>query len=184
MRITSVMILNSHIPATEFHKAPENVGVVPIVPLESQNPEIKQVGADMQRVLFATITMCLVLATTTGIAQSTNGTVRGVVRDEAHNIIPGVQVRLRNVETNAVDKTQSNESGEYRFEVPQGEYELTANLPGFKRSKILNLRLNQSGTIQKDLTLTVGQQPRTPLPTTPQGHFFLLVNQTPLEPGR
>lgn len=100
-------------------------------------------------------------------AQSTNGTIRGIIRDASKAKIPGVQVTLTNLETKAVLKTRSDVFGEYRFEVPPGEYELTADLPGFSPLKIPNVRLKDSETIQLEFTLTIKPRVLT-IPLAPE----------------
>src|SRR4051812_39002970 len=91
------------------------------------------------------------------VAQSKNGKVVGIVRDPSKAAIPGVQVTLTNIETNAVLKIVSNESGEYRFDAPAGRYEIKADLPGFRSVKIANLRIDESSTMQMaPLEMTIG----------------------------
>lgn len=106
--------------------------------------------------MFLTIALAsLALMAGSVSAQSKNGTVRGVVRDASKLAIPGVQVGLINPETRTGIKTITNESGEYRFDVPPAAYQLYAYLPGFKLLRGPDLKLNESETIQKELTLTV-----------------------------
>ena len=48
-------------------------------------------------------------------AQSSNGSVRGVVRDATETVIPSAAVSLTNVATGAELTTTSNETGFYIF---------------------------------------------------------------------
>lgn len=90
----------------------------------------------------------------TAAAQSTTGTIQGVVRDDQNAVIPGATVTIRNVGTGQVRTQVSSEQGQYRFPNLQvGEYELAVELSGFGTYKQsgLNLSLNQDAVI--DVTL-------------------------------
>lgn len=87
-------------------------------------------------------------------AQSTTGTISGVVRDDQAAVIPGATVTVRNVLTGQSRSVASGADGQYRFPNLQvGEYELTVELSGFGTYKQsgLNLTLNQDAAI--DVTL-------------------------------
>lgn len=87
-------------------------------------------------------------------AQSTTGTIHGVIRDDQGAVIPGATVTVRNVLTGQSRSALSQEEGEYRFPNLQvGEYALTVELAGFGTytQSGLNLALNQDAAI--DVTL-------------------------------
>ena len=66
------------------------------------------------------------------LAQSTTGSIQGVVTDEQKALIPGVSVTVRNLETNAARSTNSDEGGRFRIlNLPVGTYEVTVEQPGF-----------------------------------------------------
>jgi hypothetical protein len=87
-------------------------------------------------------------------AQSKDGIVRGTVQDERKNLIPGVQATLTNTETKATHKIKTTESGEYRFDVPAGTYEFSAELPGFKTVKVSKITVKENESVRMD-TLTM-----------------------------
>ncbi len=96
----------------------------------------------------------LSLGSETATAQSTTGTIQGVVRDDQAAVIPGATVTVRNVLTGQTRSVVSSDEGRYRFPNLQvGEYELTVELAGFGTYKQagLNLTLNQEAAI--DVTL-------------------------------
>ena len=87
-------------------------------------------------------------------AQSTTGTISGVVRDNQDAVVPGATVTVLNVLTGQSRSQVSNDEGQYRFPNLQvGEYQLTVELGGFGTYKQtgLNLTLNQEAAI--DVTL-------------------------------
>ncbi|PYS53390.1 MAG: hypothetical protein DMG13_12750 [Acidobacteria bacterium] len=107
------------------------------------------------------------------LAQSTTGSIQGVVTDEQKALIPGVSVTVRNLETNAARSTNSDEGGRFRIlNLPVGAYEVTVEQPGFTkyvRSGII-LALNQNAVLEVTLkvagvteTVTVVEANASPL---------------------
>ncbi len=87
-------------------------------------------------------------------AQSTTGSIQGIVRDNQGGVIPGATVTLRNVETNATRSLATAADGSYRFlNMPIGNYELTAELSGFSRHlrSGLTLAVNQDAVVDVEL---------------------------------
>lgn len=81
------------------------------------------------RVLFGVL-----LASLLAFAQSDRGTVTGTVSDTSGAVIPGVSIVATNVETSARYETASTETGNYTLaQLPSGLYQLSAELPGFKK---------------------------------------------------
>jgi hypothetical protein len=80
-------------------------------------------------------------------AQGTTASIFGVVTDESGAVIPGVTVKVTNVNTGIAREGISGDSG--RYEIPAlatGSYDVQAELPGFKRG------------VRSGVTLNVGQQ--------------------------
>src|SRR5688572_29382976 len=79
-------------------------------------------------------------------AQSTTGSFQATVTDEQDALVPGANVTVRNVDTNARRSTVTDVAGRWRVSnIPVGNYEVTLELPGFAtvvRSG-LTLALNQ-----------------------------------------
>jgi len=99
--------------------------------------------------------LVLVLASTPALlAQSTTGSIQGVVTDEQKALIPGANVSVRHLETNATRTTNSDEGGRFRvLNLPVGTYEVTVDQPGFTkyvRSGII-LTLNQNAVVEATL---------------------------------
>ena len=88
------------------------------------------------------------------LAQSTTGSIQGVVTDEQKALIPGANVSVRHLETNATRTTNSDEGGRFRvINLPVGTYEVTVDQPGFTkyvRSGII-LALNQNAVVEATL---------------------------------
>lgn len=92
------------------------------------------------------------------LAQESRATILGTVSDPSGARVPGVEIRITNVETNILTTTLCNDSGYYEapFLIP-GRYKVEAELPGFKRyvREGITLAVNQRASI--DITLAVGE---------------------------
>src|SRR5882762_31781 len=79
----------------------------------------------------------LIGLTSVAFAQSSNGGVRGTVRDQTNSVIPGAKLALTNKATNTVLRTETNEAGLYVFpSVIPGEYNLTAMFAGMETLQV------------------------------------------------
>src|SRR5258708_14194875 len=82
------------------------------------------------------------------LAQYTTATLSGNILDASGAPIPAARVAIRNIATGFAQTTQSSDDGSFLFpRLPVGDYELTADKPGF------------SSYLQTGITLTVNQQP-------------------------
>src|SRR5579862_1417529 len=66
-------------------------------------------------------------------AQSIYGTIMGTVSDQSGAVVPGATVLLKNVGTEEVRKSETNNEGYFSYSsVPAGNYTLTVRLAGFQ----------------------------------------------------
>ena len=78
------------------------------------------------------LTSVLFLAGTLA-AQTSRGTVTGLVADSSKAAVPSATVELTGLDTNTTRTTETNGSGLYRFDaVDPGSYKLTVKLTGFR----------------------------------------------------
>src|SRR5437867_2681459 len=92
------------------------------------------------------------------VFSQTLGTVTGEVRDSTGAVIPGVEVTVRNTETNVSRPVATNESGAYTVPaLNPGIYEVRASKSGFKSATRSNIELQVQQTARVDFTLDVGQ---------------------------
>lgn len=78
------------------------------------------------------VTLCVSLGTGTAWSQGTTS-LSGSVTDSSGAVIPGVDISLTNVGTNATRTTSTNETGAYVFaQVPPGTYKVEFKKEGFK----------------------------------------------------
>ncbi len=90
--------------------------------------------------------------------QTTLGTIRGLVTDPTGASVAGVNVSVRNMDTNIQNRATTNETGLYEVSnlIP-GRYAVTAEHPGFKTVVVSNLLLETSNTVRADVRLEVGE---------------------------
>src|SRR2546428_1943420 len=104
-------------------------------------------------------------------AQRTMATFGGVVEDETHAVLPGVQVRLLNEGTSAVLEQLTNERGEFLFDfVPVGTYTLKLEMAGFKNLESRNISLGAAQTLRRTYTLQIGGLPHADTLTSGAAH--------------
>jgi TonB family protein len=70
------------------------------------------------------------------ISTSLSGAPSGTLRDPSGRVLPGAVVRLAAIGSDAVYETTSGPDGAFQFgEVPDGDYMMSARLPGFLGSR-------------------------------------------------
>lgn len=100
--------------------------------------------------------LIVVLLAASVIAQSTTGSIQGAVSDTSGGSVPGVAITVRNVDTQLVRTTVSNESGNYDVQLlPPGEYALTAELAGFRTQQRTGVRLTVNQAARIDFKLEI-----------------------------
>ncbi len=91
------------------------------------------------------------------MGQTTTGAITGTVTDPSGASVPGVKVTATNTATNLASNTQSNESGVYNFPfLPIGDYAVTAEAQGFKKTVLTPFRLEVNQIARVDLRMEVG----------------------------
>lgn len=109
-------------------------------------------------------------------AAAERGAPSGVLRDPSGRVLPGATVRLSAIGRDAIQETQSDATGTFQFpEVADGEYMLSARLPGFQSTRqrftvtantpALDMTL-QVGTLQETITVRTADAIDTQKSTT------------------
>ncbi|MBI4905452.1 MAG: carboxypeptidase regulatory-like domain-containing protein [Acidobacteria bacterium] len=101
--------------------------------------------------------ICSSLVAAAAWGQSNSGTILGTVRDAQDAILPTARVTVANVATGVAKTVPVNAAGGYSvpYLVP-GEYTVSAEAAGFKRTTREGLQLRVSDQLVIDLTLDVG----------------------------
>src|SRR5437660_3151638 len=94
-------------------------------------------------------------------AQSDLGRISGFVKDPSGASITGAKITARN-QSGVERQTTSNESGYYVItSVPPGFYTVTVEATGFQRYQSLDNKLDPTGDLVVDVSLTVGATTQT-----------------------
>src|SRR6266436_2904052 len=91
-------------------------------------------------------------------AQSTLGTITGLVTDSSGAVIPNAVVVATNTATGAKAQTVTSSTGNYVVpNLPVGPYEVSVAISGFKASSRSGINVSSNDNIRLDMTLEVGQ---------------------------
>jgi hypothetical protein len=103
----------------------------------------------MKSTRLTNLSMILFACSLPLLAQGPVASLSGEIRDPSGASVPSVVVTARSTDTNVSRTTVTNQAGAYTIVgLAPGKYELTAELPGFKRE------------VRSDLTLQVAQETR------------------------
>src|SRR5216117_4356888 len=103
--------------------------------------------------VFAVVLLCGTLA----YGQNTAGTILGAVSDESGARLPGVTVTITHLDTGIVRSVTTDEAGRYRAPaLSLGNYEVKAELTGFRTAVRMGIQLTVAAEVVVNLTLSVG----------------------------
>src|SRR3984885_11318834 len=97
-----------------------------------------------------------------GQAQSTFGSVRGVVQDESGAALPNAQVTLHSVGENTDRSVTADASGGFTIEnVKPGEYLLRTDLSGFSETVMKGIAVEARQDVRETVTMLIASQSTT-----------------------
>ncbi len=109
--------------------------------------------------LFRTIALTAVLSCSSVFAQSTFGTLTGVVKDPSGSIVSLCKVTVRNTGTDAQRSLMTDSNGSYNaVNLEPAVYEITMQAPGFEVAKYTGIELQARQTVRIDGSLSVASQ--------------------------
>src|SRR5690242_1229028 len=113
---------------------------------------------DRHIVFFFRILMATGIFTLGAFAQSFTGTISGTVKDPSGAVLPGVQVTVTNGATALTRPVVTNERGDFVVTLlPVGEYQVSAELPGFKTEVRQGIVLQVDQRLKIDFELQIGE---------------------------
>jgi hypothetical protein len=121
-------------------------------------------GRGLLAVLCASVVvMCMSLCAPERLwAQSDLGKISGFVKDPSGATVPNAKVTIRNSATAVERQTTTNESGYYVVtNVPPGLYTMTVEASGFQKYESKDNKLDPSGDLVIEASLTVGAATQT-----------------------
>lgn len=112
----------------------------------------------IKQITRRTIFMLLLFSWTSPAFTQGTAVIYGTVYDSTGALLPGVQVVARNTSTNGQRASVTGEEGSFVISnLPVGNYELSATLPGFKRHVEQNIRLQVDENRRVNVTLQIGE---------------------------
>ncbi|HEX8721074.1 MAG TPA: TonB-dependent receptor [Pyrinomonadaceae bacterium] len=134
------------------------------------------------RLLGTALLACLLSFQPLTFAQTSRGTVGGIVSDPAGAVVPGASVTLTNVETNVSRTATTNGEGAYRFDaVELGTYTVKVAAAGFGELSKTNVVVLANQTATVDAQLQPGGQNITVDVTADAG--AILQTEAPVRGG-
>src|SRR6202167_4308514 len=95
-------------------------------------------------------------------AQSTFGSIVGVVHDASQAVVPGASIKIRRLEDNSTRSTTSDQNGSFEFlNLKPGSYALSAQSEGFAELQVPSAELTSRQTLRVDVTLGIKTQSQT-----------------------
>ena len=90
-------------------------------------------------------------------AQSTQGTLLGIVKDTSGAVIPDAYVRITYIGEGSTRTYQTNEFGEYRAaDLSPGAYRIEVSKNGFRTGVLENVEVSARQERRQDWELTIG----------------------------
>lgn len=90
------------------------------------------------------------------------GTIRGTVTDPSSSAVPGASVTARNTGTGLVRAATTSSDGAYTIPyLPVGDYSVTVEHAGFRKSETSGIRVNIASVTDVNVALTVGAVDQT-----------------------
>ena len=119
--------------------------------------------------LRAALCALFVLTLTATARAQFRAAVQGTVTDASGAVVPAATLTLRNNETGRVQTAESGDEGFYRIsELPPGNYTLTVEKAGFKKTTFENVVVNAEQVQGLDVVLTAGEVAETVTVTADQ----------------
>ena len=105
---------------------------------------------------------CIILLSASVYAQSTFGSIVGVVKDPGDLVIPGAKVTLLSLEDRSTRDAVSDAEGSFQFlNVKAGRYEIDVRADGFNSFKLPSVQLDARQTLRADVSLKVATATET-----------------------
>ena len=107
--------------------------------------------------LYARLAVALLCATSVLLGQAVTGTLLGTVTDSTGATVPNAKVSITEVNTGTNRSTTTSEAGTYTFsDLPSGNYTVSAEQTGFKRTQRNGVEVQINNTARIDFTLQPG----------------------------
>lgn len=105
----------------------------------------------------ALATLALIVLVQCAAGQTESATVLGRVTDQSGAVVSGVEVEIRNVDTNIAVTSSTNAEGWYAIRsLRPGRYVIVVRKPGFRAVSVTNITLNIQDNLVRNFVLQIG----------------------------
>jgi hypothetical protein len=106
--------------------------------------------------------IAIAVTTPSANAQSTFGSIVGMVKDPGGLLVPGAEVKLSSLNDQSARTTTSDSDGAFQFmNVKAGRYEIDVHAEGFAAFKLQSPQLEARQTLREEITLKVASASET-----------------------
>ncbi|HEV8131517.1 MAG TPA: TonB-dependent receptor [Acidobacteriota bacterium] len=110
----------------------------------------------------AILACAFLLSAPFGWAQQDMGVITGVITDATGGSVPGAKITVVNRQTNESRSVESSEAGSYTVgPLRIGSYDITVEMPGFKKAVWQGIVLHAQDRVRADFRLDVGEVAET-----------------------
>ncbi len=111
---------------------------------------------------LATSLLAFSLLVASAQAQSTFGSIVGVVHDATQAVVPGASVKIQSLEDDSSRSTTSDANGSFEFvNLKPGHYAVSAQAPGFAEFRVSSAELSARQTLRINVTFGLQKQSET-----------------------
>src|SRR5579872_6682550 len=86
--------------------------------------------------------------TVCALAQSDRGTITGTIADPAGAVVAGAAIEVKNIQNGSVYQGATSNTGNYVFQLPTGDYQVTVTVQGFKKYVRENINVPVEQTVR------------------------------------
>jgi carboxypeptidase family protein len=111
---------------------------------------------------FAGAAIAVLLMVCSAVAQSTFGSIVGVVHDKTDAVLPGATVQIKDLADNSTRSMTSDQNGSFEFvNLKPSRYEVSVHAEGFTDFRVSSAELTARQALRVDVTLTIKSQTET-----------------------
>jgi Carboxypeptidase regulatory-like domain len=106
---------------------------------------------------FVSVLLTAALSAGIALAQTATGEINGTVTDASGGVVSNAAVTLTNIQTNIIDRAQTNGNGQFVFiNVQPGTYTLGFEAQGFKIARVPPFQVAVNQVMTQNMVLSVG----------------------------
>ena len=111
---------------------------------------------------IAFVGICLLVTLGSAVAQSTFGSIVGVVHDKTDAVVPGATVQIKDLADNSTHSSTADQNGSFEFvNLKPSRYEVSVHAEGFGDFRVPSAELNARQALRVDVTMTIQSQSET-----------------------